>query len=134
MHLARFDGRRWIYSIALIDTLFIWISFQLGLVGAIAYMGISTIQLFKAPWNVSILWLTILGVFSWIFLILAPMAKFPIGLPTKVWGHVQQALFYKRNPVYYGLLTILWIFVVWRTLLPWLFAGTWLGQIAAFNT
>jgi hypothetical protein len=133
MRLARFEGRKWTYALCLLDVIFVWFSFNLGLVGALIYITLNTINLFKAPWNVSIFWLIVLGVFSWVFLVLAPIAKLPIGIPTKVWGHVRQALFYQKNPYYYGLLGLFWIFVAWRTLVPWFLAGTWLGQIASFQ-
>lgn len=131
MRAAKFDGRKWSYAMALLDIPFVWLSFRLGLVGVLVYAGINTFNLFKAPWNVSIVWLIICALFSWIFLILAPLAKLPLGIPTWVWGHVRQALLYQKNPYYYGLLGVLWLFVAWRTLLPGLFADTLLGQIAS---
>jgi hypothetical protein len=132
MHIAGFQGRRWTYTLALIDMPFIWLSFSLGLLSGLLYMVLSTFMLVKGPWNVSILWLTILGVFSWIFLILAPAAKLPIGTPMRLGKRVQGLLFHQHNYVYYTLLGVFWLFVLWRTLLPWLFAGTWLGQLASF--
>ncbi len=133
MHIARFDGRKWTYALAIVDIPFAWLSFRLGLIGALGYLAIATFNLVKAPWNSSILWLIICGVFSWIFLILAPLAKFPIGIPTLVWSHVRTAMVYKKNPYYYGMLAVVWIFVAWRTLLPWLFADTLLGHLAGLN-
>lgn len=133
MHLVNFDGRKWTYAIALLDIPFVWLSFRLGPVGALLYAGIATFNLLKAPWNVSIVWLTICGIFSWVFLILGPLAKFPIGIPAWVWGHVRTAMVYKKNPYYYGILGLLWLFVAWRTLLPWLFADTWLGNLVSWE-
>lgn len=133
MHLAGFDGRRWTYLMSAIDIFFVWISFELGLLGAFLYIAINTFNLFKAPWNVSIVWLIVCAVFSWIFLLLAPLAKLPIGIPTRVWTHVRQALVYKKNPYYYGLLGVIWLFVAWRTLLPGLFGDTWLGSLASLE-
>ena len=69
--IVKFDGRLWMISLALIDGIFIWISQKLGLYGVLAYVLIGTFKLFRAPWNVSILWLIILGLFQWWFLILA---------------------------------------------------------------
>jgi len=131
MHLSGLNGRRWAYALALIDGVCVWLSFRLGLMGALLYIAINTVNVLKAPWNVSILWLTLLGVYSWVFLILAPIAKLPIGIPTRAWGHVRQVLFHQKNPYYYGLLGVFWLFVFWRTILPWLFAGTFLGQLAS---
>src|SRR5262249_12989047 len=131
MHLTRFVERRWSYSLALIDMFFIWLSFQLGYSSGILYVVLGTFQLFKAPWNVCIDWLTISGVYSWVFLILAPIAKLPVGIPMRQAKRVQGLLFHQHNYVYYGLLGLLWLFVAWRTLFPWLFAGTWLGQLVS---
>ena len=133
MRLANYNGKGWVYLITIVDSIFLYTSFQLGLTGALLYVAISTIQALKAPWNVSILWLTLLGIYSWIFLILAPLAKLPFGVPTKTWGHARISLFHQHNYYYYGLLAIFWIFIFWRTILPWLFAGTWLGQIVSLN-
>jgi hypothetical protein len=133
MRVARFDGRGWTYVIAVIDAGFIWVSFSLGLLAGLAYAGLSTFMLFRAPWNVSILWLTILGIFSWIFLILAPVAKLPVGIPMRMGKRVQGLLFHQRNYIYYSLLGLMWLFVLWRTLLPWLFEGTLLGQIVSLD-
>ena len=133
IHLARFEGRRWTYLIALVDCVFLWLSFRLGLISALVYAGMSTFMLVKAPWNVSILWLIMCGVFSWIFLVLAPAAKLPLAIPVRMGKRVQGLLFYQHNYFYYGLLGVLWLFVGWRTLLPWLFAGTWLAQVVSFG-
>ncbi len=133
MHLANFQGRRWTYLLALIDTPFILLSFRLGLLGALIYIGIGTFMLFQAPWNLSILWLTVLSVLSWVFLVLAPIAKLPVGIPMRLGSRVRGLLFHQRNYIYYSLLGVLWLFVFWRTLLPSLFAGTWLGSIVSFG-
>jgi hypothetical protein len=132
MHVAGFDGKRWTYLIALIDAPFVWASFRLGYLGALLYIALSTFMLIKGPWNLSILWLIVLGVFSWVFLALAPVAKLPFGIPMRLGKRVQGLLFHQRNYVYYSLLGVMWAFVFWRSVLPWLFAGTWLGQIADF--
>ena len=133
MRITNFNPRRWTYAVALVDVPFLWLSFRLGPVGALVYAGVTTFNLLKAPWNVSILWLVICAVFSWIFLILAPLAKLPIGVPVLVWGHVKGAIVYKKNPYYYGMLAVLWLFVAWRTLLPGLLADTWLGHIVSME-
>ncbi len=132
IHLTSFDARSYNYLLALLDVPFIWISFQFHLVGGLLYMAVGTFFLFRAPWNMSIMWLIICSIFSWVFLILAPVAKLPILTPTNVWGHVRIAMTYYHNPYYYGLLGILWLFVGWRVLLPTLFSGIWIGQIATF--
>ena len=109
--------------------LFIWVSFQLGLVAGTIYIVLGTFQLAKAPWNVCINWLTICGIFSWVFLILAPVAKLPIGIPMRQGKRVQGLLFHQHNYVYYSFLGVLWLFVFWRTIIPWFLTGTWLSQV-----
>lgn len=131
MHIAGFDGRRWTYLLAVLDVAFVWLSFQLGFVGGLLYVVLSTFMLIKGPWNLSILWLTTLAIFSWIFLVLAPAAKLPIGTPVRLGRRVQGLLLHQHNYVYYSLLGVYWLFVAWRTLLPGLFAGT-LGYLVTF--
>ncbi len=133
MHLAGFDGKRWVYIIGLVDGVFIWISFLVGPVGALVYIGISSFHLLRAPWNVSILWIIILGVFSWIFLVIAPVAKLPFGIPVPNPRRLGQLLTHQHNALYYGTLGVLWLLVLWQTLLPQLFAGTLLGEMAALG-
>src|SRR6266849_1715017 len=41
MHLAKFDGRRWVYAMILLDIPFIWFSFRLGLIVALIYAGVN---------------------------------------------------------------------------------------------
>src|SRR5436309_15866791 len=49
MHLTGIDGRKWTYSLATLDNLFVRISFRLGFSAALMYLGIGTFLLFKAP-------------------------------------------------------------------------------------
>jgi hypothetical protein len=133
MHLAQFDGKRWVYIIGLIDGVFIWVSFLLGPIGGLLYIAISTFQLVRGPWNVSILWITVLGVFSWIFLLLAPIAKLPVGIPVPNPRRIGRLITHQHNSLYYGLLGVLWLFVLWRTLLPQLFASTIIGQVVTWG-
>jgi len=83
MHLTGFGERKWSYSLTLLDTIFIWLSFQLGFAAGLLYMIVGTFRLFKAPWNVCINWLTICRIVSWIFLVLAPAANLPVGIPLR---------------------------------------------------
>jgi hypothetical protein len=109
---VRYSGRLWIAILALTDTIFLWYSSQsLGLTVFLAYVLIGTFQLLRAPWNASINWLIILAPVSWIFLLLAPIAKFPIGLPLKVWSYTERAIGHQHNYIYFGLLGTLWLIV-----------------------
>ena len=40
-------------------------------------------------------------------------------------------MFHQHNYVYYSLLGLSWLFVLWRTLLPWFLVGTWVGQLVS---
>lgn len=131
MHLTGFGERAWSYALAVLDIAFIWVSFQLGIIAGLLYIALSTFQLLKAPWNMCINWLTLCGVFSWVFLILSPIAKLPIGVPVRQAKRVQGLLFHQHNYIYYSLLGVLWLFVFWRTILPGLFASTWIGQLVS---
>ena len=108
---VRYSGRLWIEVLALIDIVFLWYSQVLGLTVFIAYSVIGTFQLLRAPWNSSINWLIILAPISWIFLLLAPIAKFPVGLPLQVWKYTERAVGHQHNYIYFGLLGTLWIIV-----------------------
>ncbi len=109
---VRYSGGLWIAVLALIDTVFLWYSSQaLGLTVFFAYVLIGTFQLLRAPWNASINWLIMLAPVSWIFLLLAPIAKFPVGLPLRVWTYTERAIGHQHNYIYFGLLGTLWLIV-----------------------
>jgi hypothetical protein len=108
---VRYSGRLWITVLALIDIVFLWYSQVLGLAVFIAYVFIGTFQLLRAPWNASINWLIVLAPVNWLFLVLAPMAKFPIGLPIQVLRYTERAIDHQRNYIYFGLLVTLWLIV-----------------------
>jgi hypothetical protein len=112
VRLGKYSGRFWMGLLVLIDGPFLGYSFQyLGLTVFIAYFLIGTFQLLRAPWNASINWLIILAPISWIFLLLAPIAKFPVGLPVQVWRYTGRAVGHQHNYIYFGLLGTLWIIV-----------------------
>ncbi len=112
VRLGRYNGRFWMGTLALIDTFFLGYSFQyLGLTVFFAYVLIGTFQLLRAPWNASINWLIILAPISWIFLLLAPIAKLPVGLPVQVWRYTGRAVGHQHNYIYFGLLGTLWLIV-----------------------
>ena len=108
---TRYSGRVWMTTLAVIDGFFLLYSNVMGINVFIAYAVIGTFQLLRAPWNVSINWLIVLAPISWVFLILAPIAKFPVGLPLKVWGYTERAIGHQHNYIYFGLLGTLWAIV-----------------------
>jgi hypothetical protein len=136
VRLGRYNGRFWMGALALIDTVFLGYSYQsLGVTVFLAYVLIGTFQLLRAPWNASIDWLIILAPISWIFLLLAPIAKFPAGLPVQVWRYTSRAVGHQHNYIYFGLLGTLWFIVFNRLyLLPgienWVVIG--LGVVWCF--
>jgi len=109
--VVRYNGRSWMISLALIDSIFLWFSQTLGILGFATYVFIGTFQLIRAPWNVSIDWIILLGPISWLFLALAPVAKLPVGLPFHAFGDTGRGVFYQHNYIYYGLLGTLWLIV-----------------------
>ena len=98
-------------TLAVVDGLFLWYSNVLGFELFVAYALIGTFQLLRAPWNVSINWLIVLAPIAWVFLILAPIAKFPVGLPLQVWRYTERAIGHQHNYIYFGLLGTLWLVV-----------------------
>jgi len=115
---AKFNGRCWILYLGLLDSIFLWLSWTMGWLGFLAYAFIGTFQLFRAPWNISINWLVLLALVSPWFLIIAPIAKLPVGLPLHAFGDTERAFFFKHNFVYYGLLGTLWLIVFFNLFLP----------------
>ena len=115
---AKFNGRYWILYLGLIDGIFLGLSWTMGWLGFLAYIFIGTFQLLRAPWNVSINWLILLALVSPWFLILAPIAKLPVGLPLHAFGDTERALFFKHNFVYYGLLVTIWLIVFFNLFIP----------------
>ena len=112
VRLGRYSGRFWMATLALIDSLFLGYSFRYSdLTVFFVYVVIGTFQLLRAPWNTSINWLIILAPISWIFLLLAPIAKFPVGLPIHVWRYTGRAVGHQHNYIYFGLLGTLWLIV-----------------------
>src|SRR5207249_1680399 len=107
-----YNCRFWMGALALIDAVFLGYIFQaLSLTVFFSYVLIGTFQLLRAPWNASINWLIMLGPISWIFLLLAPLAKFPVGLPVQVWRYTGRAVGHQHNYIYFGLLGTLWLIV-----------------------
>ncbi len=112
VRLGRYDGRFWMGALAIIDAVFLGYSFQaLGPTVFFAYALIGTFQLLRAPWNASVNWLIMLAPISWMFLLLAPIAKFPVGLPVQVWRYTGRAVGHQHNYIYFGLLGTLWLIV-----------------------
>jgi len=112
VRLGRYNGRFWMGALALIDAVFLGYIFQaLSLTVFFSYVLIGTFQLLRAPWNASINWLIMLAPISWIFLLLAPIAKFPVGLPVQVWRYTGRAVGHQHNYIYFGLLGTLWLIV-----------------------
>ena len=109
---VRYSGRLWITTLALIDSIFLWYCSELlGPSVFAAYVAIGTFQLLRAPWNVSINWLTVLAPVSWVFLVVAPIAKFPVGLPIEVFRYTERAVGHQNNYIYFGLLVTLWAII-----------------------
>src|SRR5439155_26965864 len=110
--LVRYSDRLSMATLALIDSLFLGYSFRYSdLTVFFVYVVIGTFQLLRAPWNTSINWLVILAPISWIFLLLAPIAKFPVGLPIQVCRYTGRAVGHQHNYIYFGLLGTFWVIV-----------------------
>ena len=83
----------------------------------IVYSAIAMFHLVKATWNVSILWLCLLGLIHPFLLIVSVLAKFPVGNPApwrRMWSHALHAIPYKRTPIYLGSLGLVWLMVLMR--------------------
>ena len=83
----------------------------------VVYSGIAMFHLLKAPWNVSILWLCLLGLIHPFLLIVPILAKFPVGNPApfkRTWGHALHAIPYRMSWFYYLSIGIVWLSVAFR--------------------
>jgi len=81
----------------------------------LVYSAVAMFHLAKAPWNVSILWLCLLGLIHPYLLFVPILAKFPVGNPVpwrRMWNHALRAIPYKHTPVYLGSLGIVWLMVL----------------------
>jgi len=82
----------------------------------LVYSGIAMFHLVKAPWNVSILWLCLLGLVHPFLLVVPILAKFPVLNPAgrKAWSHALHAIPYKMSPFYYLTIGIVWLAVAFH--------------------
>ena len=83
----------------------------------LVFSGIATFHLIKAPWNVSILWLCLLGLIHPFLLVVPVLAKFPIGNPApfrKTWNHALHAIPYRMSWFYYLTIGIIWLSVAFH--------------------
>jgi len=97
-------------------TLVFLLQFQSVLFLAI-YSGIAIFHLIKATWNVSILWLCLLGLIHPFLLIIPILAKFPVGNPApwrQTWNHALHAISYKMSPFYYATIGVVWLVVAFH--------------------
>jgi len=102
----------WAVTIALIY----FVPFQSGLF-LLSFSGIALFHLFKAAWNVSILWLCLLGFVHPYLLAVPILAKLPVGNPApfrQTWNHVLHAIPYKNSWFYYLTIAIIWVMVAIR--------------------
>lgn len=95
-----------------ISTLVIILTLPFG----ILFVSISIFHAWKAPWNLPILWLTLLGFISPWLLVLPILAKFPVGNFQAQWWQTRQALTWQKNPYYYGSIALVWIVVLFLSL------------------
>lgn len=83
----------------------------------LVFSGIAMFHLVKAPWNVSILWLCLLGLIHPVLLAVPVLAKFPVGNPApwrETWNHALRAIPYKMSPLYYLTIGIVWLSVAFH--------------------
>lgn len=83
----------------------------------LVYSTVSMFHLVKAPWNVSILWLCLLGFIHPYLLAVPILAKFPVGNPApfrKTWNHALHAIPHKMSWFYYLTIGIVWLAVAFH--------------------
>lgn len=98
-------------------TVLVFLAQHLSLMFLLTYSAISVFHLVKAPWNVSILWLCLLGFIHPVLLMVPVLAKFPVGNPApfrKTWSHALHAIPYRMSPFYYATMGIIWLMVLFR--------------------
>jgi len=99
------------------SAILVYLSQSQSILFLLAFSGITMFHLVKATWNVSILWLCLLGLIHPYLLIIPILAKFPVGNPApfrRTWNHVFHAIPYKHSWFYYLTIAIVWGMVAVR--------------------
>ena len=81
----------------------------------LGYSITAMFHLVKASWNVSILWLCLLGFIHPYLLAVPILAKFPVGNPApfkQTWTHALKAVPYRRSWFYYLTIGTVWLGVL----------------------
>ncbi len=115
-------AQSWLFWTSLIDMLIIWYLFRktfwstskLSRLITPMYVVLSVLTWRQAPYNLSILWLTGLGLSHWGFLALAVIAKLPVGAPLETWNFALHGTGVLTNWRYYGILMFFWLLIVYR--------------------
>jgi hypothetical protein len=114
--LANGNGASYIFWIGLVNvSIAAYCLFRLSLILILVFVGVSIFHTFKAPWNVPILWLCLLGFINPLLLAVPIIAKFPIGNTAnraKTWRLILFAMHWQKNPFYYATIGIVWIMVL----------------------
>jgi len=104
----------WLLWLSAIDSVVIWIM-RRGRFYTIFYIAISLLTFRQAPYNMTILWITLAGIYWPPSLIIAPLAKFPIGAPPEIWQYIfSNSMQSETNWRYYALMIMLWFVVLYR--------------------
>ncbi len=104
----------WITLTSIIDSAVLFLLFRyykwwIGL----TYVPASFLMWRQAPYNLCIMWLTVAGL-AWLpSLVLAILAKLPIGAPTTVWNFISHSSQLQSNWRYYGLLAAVWFGIIY---------------------
>ncbi len=104
----------WLLWLSAIDSVVILIM-RRGRFYTIFYIAVSLLTFRQAPYNMTILWITLAGIYWPPSLIIAPLAKFPIGAPSDVWQYIfSNSMQSETNWRYYALMIILWVVVLYK--------------------
>lgn len=76
------------------------------------YLLSTTLLWLQAPYDIPVLWMTLLGLISWPLIFLGPLSKLPLGAPYSTWNYVLTKPYVSTDWIYYGLIGFVFVAIV----------------------
>jgi len=103
----------WLLWTSIIDLSFSLMLFKAKRWLTLPYLLVSVVTWRQAPYNLTIYWLTGLGLYNPPFLILAILGKIPFGAPLTIWQFVLGSPSLLSEWRYYGLMMAWWLVILY---------------------
>ena len=105
----------WLLWTSIIDLFFSLLLLRVKPRLVLPYLLVSIVTWRQAPYNLSIYWLTGLGLYNSWLLVLAILAKTPVGAPLTVWQFILNSPPLASEWRYYGLMMAWWLLILAQT-------------------